>query len=133
MELANIGDIENADFSKYNTCRGPADRKYFTKLINLMVDENADEDEQLDAINDGLWDIFSHQYTLYTGTPLALYLILQLTSKQQRKQNKELQMFINLCCERGNDGIFLTQDEQIKNANGLLPIFSIPEVLEKYA
>ena len=133
MKLANVDEIDSVDFNKYRTCRDYADRKYFEDLIRLMVDESVGEDERSDALIDGLWDIFSHQYTLYSATPLALYLILKLLTPSQRESNEEIQRFIELCEQRGNRGIYLTEDELIDNNNGSLPIFSIPEVLRKYA
>lgn len=128
----NIKEIELSDYSKYQTCRGQADKGQFITIIKTIFDESADEDERDDAVNDGLWDLFMHQYTMYSATPLALYLILTHASKEQIASCQEVTSFIDLCESRGNDGIYLTNQELEKNLAGELPIFSIPEIISKY-
>jgi len=129
--FGKVKNIELLDYSKYRTCRGQADKDQFIKIIKTMFDENADEDERNDVVNDGLWDLFIHQYTMYSATPLALYLILTHTSKEQIASCQEITSFIDLCESRGNDGIYLTNQELEKNLAGELPIFSIPEILSQ--
>lgn len=133
MEFGDITRINEVDFSDYQTCRGPANRIEFENIIGIILDSKSTQDEFDEAVNDGLWDLFSHQYTLYSSTPLALYLILTRTTQSQRIDCDELSKFIELCKNRGNDGIFLTEQELLANKDGKLPIFSIPEILRMYA
>ncbi|KPZ66256.1 hypothetical protein AN944_04218 [Shewanella sp. P1-14-1] len=133
MEFGVLSEIEQVEFSDYQTCKGSANRAEFENIINILIDPNSTEDEFDDAVNDGLWDLFSNQYTLYSSTPLALYLILTRTSPIQRMNCPELIRFIELCASRGNDGVLLNEQELIKNQMGVLPIFSIPEIICKYA
>lgn len=133
MEFGALSKIEQVNFADYRTCRGIADRAEFESIIDVLVDPNSTADEFDDAVNDGLWDLFSHQYTLYSSTPLALYLILTRTTASQRRENNELNRFVELCASRGNDGIFLTEQEILRNKVDKLPIFSIEEILCKYA
>jgi len=133
MEFGDLSKIEEVDFGKYRTSRGAANRAEFESIIETILDPNSSEDEFDDAINDGLWDLFSHQYTLYSSTPLALYLILSRKAKAEKIKNGELSEFIELCKNRGNEGVFLTEQELIANQEGNLPIFSIAEILRKYA
>ncbi|KZN66419.1 hypothetical protein N473_08495 [Pseudoalteromonas luteoviolacea CPMOR-1] len=132
MKYGDLFQIEEVDYSKYRTCRGAANRAEFESVIETIRDPNSSVDELDDAINDGLWDLFSHQYTLYSSTPLALYLILSRTTKAERIKRVELSEFIKLCKSRGNEGIFLTEQELLANKRGELPIFSIADILRKY-
>jgi len=133
MEFGVLSEIERVEFSEYRTCRGLANKAEFENIISILIDPNSTEDEFDDAVNDGLWDLFSHQYTLYSSSPLALYLILTSTSPSQRMNCPELMSFIELCASRGNDGVLLSEEELVKNKVGRLPIFSIPEIMCKYA
>ena len=133
MEFGDLSKIEEVDYGNYRTCRGAANRAEFESIIETILDPKSSEDEFDDAINEGLWDLFSHQYTLYSSTPLALYLILRRISINERIECEELSEFIELCKSRGDDGIFLTEQELIANQEGNLPIFSIVEILHKYA
>ena len=132
MKLGALSEIEKVDFGDYQTCRGSANRREFENIVDILVNPNSSKDDFDDAVNDGLWDLFSHQYTLYSATPLALYLILTRTTTSQRNDCPELTSFIELCESRGNDGIFLTEQELVNNKIGKLPIFSIPEILRMY-
>ena len=87
----------------------------------------------MDAVNDGLWDLFSHQYTLYSVTPLALYQLLRRTTPAEREQIPDVARFIEICGSQGTAAICLSNDEIEANKRGLLPIYSIEEILQHYA
>ena len=133
MKIGRLENICTIDFSQYNTCRGAADKAEFERIVGILLDENANEDDMDEAINDGLWDLFSHQYTLYSATPLALYLILSKSTIEQRKRLTEVNSFIELCSTRGNEGIYLTEREVTANQAGNLPIFSIPDIIASFS
>lgn len=133
VEFGDIADIVNVDFSNYRTCRGTANIDQIKRIFDLAMDNYADEDERDDAINDGLWDLLIHQYTLFSVTPLALYLLLKTTTAEERAKFRDIHEFVEICKRRSNEGIFLTLEEIEKNKQGILPIYSIVDILDAHA
>jgi hypothetical protein len=133
VEFGNLADLDNIDIGKYRTCRGPASIEQIENIFELAMDLKADEDLRDNAIYDGLWDLLIHQYTLYSVTPIALYLLLKSTTLEQRSKIEDVQRFVEICARQGNEGIFLTTEEIEENEQGLLPIYSITDILSNHA
>jgi hypothetical protein len=77
-------------------------------IISGLWSEN--EDEQQDAINEGLWGWACHQYTMYSVTPFVLLDILNNLSCIKASPSEVIQ-FIKLCNDYGNDKIIKSEME----------------------
>jgi len=127
FEFGRLSELATIDMSLYSTCRDRASESQISNIFDLVLNQNADEDERSWAIDDGLWDLLIHQYTLYSATPLALYTLFLSTTREQRAESKDLESFIETCRLQGSENVFLTNDEIDKNINGVLPIYSITD------
>ena len=133
VQIGSLFELENVDISLYQTCRGYASYSQIKSIFDFAMDENANEDDRDWALYDGLWDLLIHQYTLYSVTPIALYILLKQTTAEEREKVREIRDFVDVCRTRGERNIFLFNEEIELNQKGELPIFSIAEILEKYA
>ncbi len=133
IKMGALHEIDNVDVSRYQTCRGPASVKQLDTIFELVMDPSADEDLRDEALCDGLWDHLIHQYTLYSVTPIALYRFLKCTTREERAAIPDANSFVEVCGNSGTHNVFLTVEEIQANARGELPIYSIEEILEKYA
>ena len=129
---ADINAISHADWSLYSTCRGRRHKEAIIDNLNIIADSSYDEDTRQDAINDGLWDLYVHQYTLYTVTPLVLDYILNQISSNKYEPLKEFIDFIKICINSGTKGMHMTALEIMANKAGRLPIFRIEDVVGRY-
>ena len=127
-QFADIETIDNADWGSYRTCRGRASRPQILRILELLMDIRADEEQRCIAVNDGVWDLLMHQYTMYSATPLALNHLLRTSSAEARGEIRDADMFVEHCFSRGTGGIFLFDDEIQLNKEGKLPIYRIEDV-----
>lgn len=133
VRFGDIQAIEHVDWARYSTCRGRFSREAHLRVLDLIGQEgNADDDEWWDAINDGLWDWYRHQGTLYPMTPIALDYLLRGISDGRLWENREIAQFVKLLSECGSGCIELSAAEVDENRKGLLPMFRIEEVLDRY-
>lgn len=133
VEFGVVSELKDVDFSLYRTCRGNTSIEQIKNIFELVMNESANEDLRDDAINDGLWDLLVHQYTLYSATPLALDFLLRNTTPEARAKIDDVQRFVKICTSQGDEGIFLTSEEIEKNKRGMLPIYSIKDILDAHA
>lgn len=133
ISYASIADIDSAVWEKYSTCRGQIPKEKQLHRLNLIgAKYDPDNDEQQDAINDGLWDWYCHQYTLYSATPLALNYLLKKIQVKDYCVHKNIVAFVKVVRSQGTGGILLDGEELLRNREGTLPIFKIEDVLELY-
>jgi hypothetical protein len=132
IQYADINTISHADWNLYSTCRGRRHKEEIVDNLDIIADRSYDEDARQDAINDGLWDLYIHQYTLYTVTPLVLDYLLNQISSNKYEPLKEFIEFIKICINSGTKGIHMTIREIMANKSGHLPIFRIEDVVGRY-
>jgi hypothetical protein len=132
IQYADINTISRADWNLYNTCRGRRHKEAIIDNLDIIADVSYDEDARQDAINDGLWDLYIHQYTLYTVTPLVLDYLLNQISSNKYEPLEEFLEFIKICINGGTKSIYMTVREIVANKSGCLPIFKIEDVVGRY-
>lgn len=137
LVFGDINTIRSAKWELYETCRGPADQEYLVgKLTQLCqaTDSDIEKSSSLaDDMNVVLWDLLCHQGTLYSATPLGLYMILTSLKEVGGHPNREIAGFINHCRRCGTSGIYLRHSEIYRNLAGDMPLFKIEDVFNEFA
>ncbi len=133
LKFGNIKSINTANWEDYSTCRGRPNRivacDTLAKLCRTSDNALVNDAKLYDEMNSILWDLFCHQGTLYSATPLALMVIIQNVRLFGSIANKEIRDFIYICKDSGTAGLYLSKDEVSRNKADILPMYRIEDVL----
>lgn len=133
VRYAEIQTIKSANWELYSTCRGAKSKAEILHNLDVVANETIEEDIREDAINDGLWDWYFHQYTLYSITPIVLDYVLNKIMNEEYKAVPEFVEFITACLDCGTKNIYLTKKEIKENLAGNLPIYKLEDIGRFYS